>query len=361
MKESIFDLSKEIAIKVIKSLSFKDFVAVYGYGDSPDSRVIMMQAATEMGYLAERTKTLNRQVGPQQKHRYIGVLVRASYQPGVFSVPKSYFGAINDLALELNVTLVPQEVLHSVDDHAILDPANQTPALRDGSLSGMLVMGQWSPEVIRELNAIAPCVVLPFTIPDIQVDQVGLDHNGAVADLINHLHKLGHQRIGFFGKCHSLSWSTERFAGYVNGLSRHGLAYDPAAVIDIAERPLMEEGHDDAWTAHIEQARTATQGGVTAWVCSSDWPGNQLHRGLVAAGLRVPTDISITGFDDSEPVTLGMPPLTTTYLPRPEMGNAAVKRLIHRLNEPDADYRRIQFSCPLIDHGTTAPPRKPRD
>lgn len=331
-----------------------------GNGVSDETRSRVMQAATEMGYLAERTKKLNRQVGLKVQHRYIGVLARSSYQPGVFAVPQSYFSAINDLVSDLNVTLVPQEILHSIDDHAILDPANQTPALRDGSLSGMLVMGQWSPDVIRELNTIAPCVVLPFTIPDIQVDQVGLDHNGAVADLVAHLHKLGHRKIGFFGKCHSLSWSTERFAGYINSMSRYGLAYDPDAVIDIAERPLMEEGHDDVWAKHIEQARAATQGGVTAWVCSSDWPGNQLHRGLVAAGLSVPGDVSITGFDDSEPVSLGMPPLTTTYLPRPEMGKAAVRRLLNRLNDPDADYRRIQFACPMIDHGTTAPPRKPR-
>jgi len=331
-----------------------------GNGVSDETRSRVLQAATDLGYLAERTKKLSQQVGRNTKHRYIGVLARASYQPGVFSVPRSYFGAINDLASHLNVTLVPQEILHSVDDHAILDPANQSPALRDGSLSGMLVMGQWSPDVIRELNTIAPCVVMPFTIPDIQVDQIGLDHTGAVADLMAHLYKLGHRKIGFFGKCHSLSWSTERFAGYVNAISRYGLAYDPGVVIDIAERPLMEEGHDDAWAGHIEQARAATQGGVTAWVCSSDWPGNQLHRGLVASGLSVPGDVSITGFDDSEPVSLGMPPLTTTYLPRPEMGRAAVKRLTLRLNEPETEFRRVLFSCPIVDHGTTAPPREQR-
>ncbi|XAL99123.1 LacI family DNA-binding transcriptional regulator [Phycisphaeraceae bacterium D3-23] len=349
-QQMIADRLKVSVATVSKALSNEN-------GVSEATRLKVVETATKLGYLAERTKKLNRQAGVVHQHRFIGVLARSSYQPGSFAVPSSYFEAIAGVASDLNVTLVPQEILHSVDDHAILDPANQSPALRNGSLSGLLVMGQWSPDVIRKLNAIAPCVVLPFTIPDIQIDQIGLDHNGAVADLIAHLHGLGHRRIGFFGKCHSLSWSTERFAGYVNGLSRFDLGYDPSAVIDIAEAPLMEEGHDEAWAGHIEQAYAATQGGVTAWVCSSDWPGNQLHRGLVAAGLSVPGDLSITGFDDSEPVTLGMPPLTTTYLPRPEMGKAAVKQLIHRILEPDAEPCRMQFACPLRDHATTAPPK----
>lgn len=326
-------------------------------GVSSATRDKVMQAATDLGYQAVKTRQSDRQAGRLPKHRYIGVLARSSYQPGVFSVPRSYFGAIRELGTELNITLVPQEILHSSDDHDILNPDKQPPALRDGGLSGMLVMGQWSAEVVRELNRIAPCVVAPFTIPGLELDQIGLDHNAAVSDIVRHLHALGHQKIGFFGRCHSLSWSTERFAGFVNGLSRLSMDYDPSAVVDIAEAPLMEEGHDDAWAEHIERAHALTRGGVTAWVCSSDWPGNQLHRGLVAAGLSVPGDVSITGFDDSEPVTLGMPPLTTTYLPRPEMGKAAIKRLIHRINDPDADVRRILFSCPMVDHGTTAPPR----
>ncbi|MFI4861431.1 MAG: LacI family DNA-binding transcriptional regulator [Phycisphaerales bacterium JB063] len=325
-------------------------------GVSEATRLRVVETATELGYLAERTKKLNRRVGSNRKHHYIGVLARSSYQPGALTVPQSYFSVIRELASELNVTLVPQEVLGSDDERDILDPNKQSPALRDGSLSGILAMGQWSPSVLNELNAIAPCVALPFTIPGIEIDQIGLDHNNAVSDLVEHLYAQGHRQIGFFGMCHSLSWSTERFAGYVNGVSRLGLELDMNRVINIAEAPLMEEGHDATWAEHIDTAEAVTRRGVTAWVCSSDWPGNQLHRGLVAKGLRVPADVSITGFDDSEPVTLGMPPLTTTHLPRPEMGKAAVKRLIQRIKDPDAEIRRVQFSCNIVDNGTTAPP-----
>lgn len=325
-------------------------------GVSQDTRTKILRAAEELGYLDAKMRREGEKIRPKTKHHFIGALVRGSYQANNGQLPAQYFEGIRELMSDLNVTLVPQEVLGSEDDHAILDPQFQAPALRNGSLSGILLMGEWSADVVRELQKLAPCISMPFTINGVELDQIGLDHNDAMCNIVQHLHDLGHRRIGFFGRCHSLSWSTERFAGYINALSRLQLDFMPDDVVGMAESPLMEEGHDTAWARYTQQAIAATSDGVTAWVCSSDWPGNQLHKAMVDAGLRVPTDVSLVGFDDTEPITLGMPPLTTTRLPRGEIGRAAVVRMVERINDPEIENNRIQFICPLVDHGTTAKP-----
>jgi LacI family transcriptional regulator len=128
-------------------------------------------------------------------------------------------------------------------------------------------------------------------------------------------------------------------------------------VIDVDATPLVCEGHDEAWRAAIDRAAELSASGVTAWVCSSNWPGYQLYRGLTQRGLRVPDDVSITGFDDTERVTLGCPPLTSVRLPRDDMVNAAVARLIYLIDHPDSPKRKLLFGCRIVDHGTIAAPR----
>lgn len=322
--------------------------------DSPDiseaTRAKIVKTAADLGYAVRRKRAT------RPEHHFLGVMFR-SYQPGSLGMPHTFFTGMSEIASELNVSLVAQEVLRSQDEKDVLDPSKQSPAMRNESLSGIVIVGEWSAKVMNELKQYGPCVSLPFTIPGVDIDQIGLDHVNSITELAVHLHGLGHRKIGFFGRCSALTWSTERFAGYANAISQLGLGYDDARVIDIEQEMLLEVGHQQEWESLVTRVAGLVSEGVTAWICSSDWPGNQLHRGLVRHGLNVPTDVSITGFDNTEEETLGMPPLTSTHLPRVEMGRAAVKRMMYRMREPDAATRRILFPCPMVDHGTTAPCR----
>jgi len=77
---------------------------------------------------------------------------------------------------------------------------------------------------------------------------------------------------------------------------------------------------------------------------------------LVNRGLRVPEDVSITGFDaqsDLSPECL----LTTVTVPMETMGAAALKRAVERLQNPGSQPSHITYSCPLRVGKSTAPPR----
>src|SRR5204862_399489 len=79
------------------------------------------------------------------------------------------------------------------------------------------------------------------------------------------------------------------------------------------------------WDAQADAVAGRITRGVTAWLCSVDTVGYQLRQNLVRRGLRVPRDVSITGYDADEPM-FGLPSLTSVRVPFIEMGACAMDR-----------------------------------
>jgi DNA-binding LacI/PurR family transcriptional regulator len=200
-------------------------------------------------------------------------------------------------------------------------------------------------------------VLFPQSVAGSRVDVVGMDNVATMFQVIDRLHTLGHQRIGFVGRCRAMAWASERFAGYVSALDRLGLAYQPEWVIDIDETPMLNEGHADYWRARLDRIEALrNNAGVQAWVCSSDWPAFQLYRGMMDRGYQVPKDLSITGFDDTEPVHLGCSPVTSVRVPREMIGEATLRRLLHLIDQPQSPPCQSNFPCELRLNGTIGSP-----
>ena len=171
--------------------------------------------------------------------------------------------------------------------------------------------------------------------------------------IVDRLKGLGHKRIGFVGRCGKMIWASERFAGYVSGLDRLGLDYHPDWVIDVDETPMLNEGNEDYWRSRVDLVEAIRESdGVEAWVCSSNWPAYQIYRGMADRGYNVPQDLSITGFDDTEPVHLGCPPVTSVRVPRETIGEAALKRLLYLIENPRSMPRQSVFAGELMLNGT---------
>lgn len=310
------------------------------------------EMADELGY------KLPAKQNPYQEtdHLFIGVVRRVN-QSHSFFAHDSVLKDIRPVADALNTSLVSQEVLFKDDENKFFSSEQQPPAMRQGALAGYLLVGQWSSSFIRKIAAKAPCVLMPYFNPIAGVDQVGVDNGVSMSEIISHLHGLGHERIAFVGRASSLNWANERFAGYVSALLKAGLDYRESDVFDVDLKPMLEEGHERHWEKLAGRVRKAIDSGVTALVCSSDWPANQLHKRLAEQGIKIPDDVSIVGFDDTEIVTLGMPPVTSVQLPRQLVCGQALERLADRIRHPKQQAKRILLPCELIDHGTTSPPR----
>jgi LacI family repressor for deo operon, udp, cdd, tsx, nupC, and nupG len=95
----------------------------------------------------------------------------------------------------------------------------------------------------------------------------------------------------------------------------------------------------------------------TAVVTANDLMALGAMQEFKSAGLKIPHDISIVGFDDISFAALTDPPLTTICLPRMELGRRAVEALMTSIEHPDRQGVEIQIPTYLVIRGSTAPAR----
>ena len=314
------------------------------------------KAASELGYKFGNTPQRRRKSNSQGGNQFVGVFLRRPLENGGKNVP-TYMDGMSRISAERNVSLVVQEWRYLDDPTTLISKNQQPPALRDGLLSGIALGGEWPADVINSLSLRHPVVLFPQSVIGCSVDVVGLDNVATMMQIVDRLRVLGHTKIGFLGRCGSMAWASERFAGYVSAVNRLGLPYNPDWVVDVDDVPMLNEGHEDYWRSRMDIIEAArNDDGVEAWVCSSDWPAFQLYRGMADRGYEIPKDLSITGFDDTEPVHVGCPPVTSVKVPREVIGEAALKRLLHLIDNPRSRARQSNFTCQLMLHGTIGAP-----
>lgn len=314
------------------------------------------QAAKELGYTNGNANQRRKNKVSNAKSQFIGVFLRKPLDGGGKNAA-TYMDGMSQIASKRNASLIVQEWRYTDDPNQILMKQHQPPALRDGLLTGVALGGEWPAETVNALSQRHQVVTFPQPIIGSNVDVVGLDNMSAMLQLIDRLKRLGHERIGFLGRCGTMGWACDRFAGYVGGLDRMGLTYQPEWAIEVDEAPMLNEGYEDYWHSRVDLIESARQNdGVEAWLCSSDWPAFQLYRGMADRGYEIPKDISIAGFDDTEPLHLGCPPVTSVKIPREVIGAAVLKRLLHRIENPDSLIRQSNFPCQLMFNGTLGKP-----
>jgi LacI family transcriptional regulator len=235
------------------------------------------------------------------------------------------------------------------DTQQLMVPDGQTPGMRDGTTRGLILIHQFHPQVVCWLAEHWPLVTLMWDVPEAKAEHVGVNTTAGMMALVRHLHELGHRKIGFIGNGPGVAYATARYAGYAHALAMLGIPMDPASVLQVTE-PI------EGWDELAERvAGIVRQRGVTAWVCYSDGPATLLYERLTARfGLKIPQDLSITGFDGSEP-SPWMPQVTTIRVPFTEMGAAAIARLAERIENPLLFPRQTMVNGDLIVGGTTGP------
>lgn len=134
----------------------------------------------------------------------------------------------------------------------------------------------------------------------------------------------------------------DRFAGFQDAMRDAGLTPPEAP----------EGGAEAAWHAHdsAPAVRESLGRGVPdAFVCASDQHAAHTLRVLTEAGISVPDDVAVTGFDDIQASELTTPPLTTVHQPMQEMGAAAVRTLAQVVQQPSsAPLTRLEPSTLVI-------------
>ncbi|HVW78697.1 MAG TPA: LacI family DNA-binding transcriptional regulator [Alloacidobacterium sp.] len=185
------------------------------------------------------------------------------------------------------------------------------------------------------------------------VTNVVLDHNAAAELSVRHLYDLGHRTIAFMRGQPYSSDSDVRWQAMVKVARDLGLVVRPELTIQLTKDLTSPElGYP------VVQQLLANHQRFTAIACFNDMAAIGAIRALHDAGLRVPNDISVIGFDDVPQAGFQTPSLTTIRQPLHEMGKLAAKLLLERLQQKSVSSEEVAVKPRLVVRESTAPPSK---
>lgn len=171
------------------------------------------------------------------------------------------------------------------------------------------------------------------------VNYVGCNNHDAVYSAVEHLVSRHHSRIGFVFQRPELSSEQERYAGYVDAMRDCGLA------AEILPGRTVEE--------LVDGADVLRRDGCTAVICANDYTASVLVGSLKIAGLEVPRDISVVGFDDSETYRFHQPALTTLRQDFYSIGYESARVLDKLMRGTSSGYTKIYIPTELVVRDST--------
>ena len=227
-----------------------------------------------------------------------------------------------------------------------LDPAKQMRyflSLLDKRVIG-IVMNSVAPLSPTDQDLIAssgtPVVLLSRAPLSPVFSSVTCDNEGGGFLAGEYLARLGHKVVAHLtGSVHHPNLD-ERWKGFVKGMERAGSGIKPV---------LLAGTHHSRGASEMVDRLLRNYPKVTAISAGSDAMAFGAARALYCAGVRIPDDMSLIGFDDVEHSSIMHPPLTTISAPIYEMGKAAVEVLIGQFNRKDLVPEHRKFGVRLVE------------
>ena len=220
-----------------------------------------------------------------------------------------------------------------------------------GRVDGLLVMSPDSDgdHVYDALPTGLPVVLLDYDRPHADADAVGIDNHGGAFAMTGHLVASGYRRIAHIAGPRNNRDARERQRGFVDAMA--DLTGERSPVIVPGD--FTEAGGSDATRLLI-----AGRVPFDAVFCANDMMALGCLAVLADAGLAVPGDVGVAGFDDIPLASHATPPLTTMKVHIAELGERATTRLLERMRGDDAPRSTDIIAPRLIDRASIArPPR----
>jgi LacI family transcriptional regulator len=203
-----------------------------------------------------------------------------------------------------------------------------------------------------ELLARRPSVVLDSEVPDGSAPYVVPDEERGGYDATRLLLDAGHRRIAYLRNANPVPASQLREVGYRRALDEAGVAFDPSLVVT---EEALSSGGERATETLLSMADPPT-----AVFVFNDRMAIGVYRATRHAGLAIPDDLSVVGFDDQELFAAELDPgLSTVALPHQAMGRWAAQRLVRLISTPDPSNEHHEGRlepCHVVTRGSVGPP-----
>jgi LacI family transcriptional regulator len=201
-------------------------------------------------------------------------------------------------------------------------------------IEGLIVVANW---LFVDIDLLAdlekrniPATMIGRELPTGSISSVMVDNEAGAHLAMEHLHSLGHRKIAFIRGPKMLADSIPRWRGVRNFARSVGLEIDPALVVDLPDSLDPNSGFEEG--SKLTEDLLKRKKRFTALMAFDDLTAFGAIRGLARAGLRVPNDCSVIGFDDVPPSALSVPSLTTVRQPMEALGSAAVAMVMEGIH-----------------------------
>jgi DNA-binding LacI/PurR family transcriptional regulator len=195
---------------------------------------------------------------------------------------------------------------------------------------------------------------VPLVFVDVGPERPGIsllrvDYHHGIRQGVQHLAALGHRDIAFISGPKRLHSAESRTLAFSKSLAECAIVADPAWIL---EGDHTMEGGIDAMDRLLKSKHLPT-----AVMCSNDMTAIGVLHKLYRAGLRVPDDLSVIGFDDIHIAQVTIPPLTTIQMSCFELARAAVTALRAHVEEGGDPKRNYKINTHLVVRESTGFPR----
>ena len=308
----------------------------------------ILAAAVELGY---RPSPIARRLAARRTDQIGLVLPQPTHDAFANAFIPELLRGIGDVCDERGVSLV------------IVPPAGGSlaRAVEGALVDGLILLGLAPDHPELELARRAGLPVVALDVDDWSgADVVAIDDAGGSAAAAEHLYRLGHREVAVVlisehpdAALDELDGiSGRRLAGIREGFDRARGEGGSAVRVRILSAEVSEEGGRAAF-GELAAGRLPT-----AVIAITDMAAIGILNAAADAGVRVPDDLSVIGFDDIPAAAWSSPRLTTVHQPIREKGRLAARRLIDLTREPDGHRPSMErLPTRLVVRGSTAPPR----
>ena len=214
-----------------------------------------------------------------------------------------------------------------------------------------LMTAELDPKLIDELiRKDVPVVFNDLGVVNQRMSNIVLDYSAGIEEAVQHLVSLGHKRIAHIAGSSQIRSGIIRRNAFIGAVKRF---------LPKNEELLIFEGDFRFESGRSAAAEILGLANLpTAVVVANDMMALGAMQEFKNAGISIPNDISIVGFDDIAFASLSEPPLTTVCSPRVEIGRRAIEVLIKTIKSPDQPGEEVKIPTYLITRKSTAPPKK---
>lgn len=316
--------------------------ALGGYGSvSSDALERVIAAADRLGYRTNRVAQALR-LG---QTRTVGFIPGDLENPFFAKVARHLGDALEERGFTLIVSSSDER---SEREQKIIE------TFRAHLLSGIVIAPTTqvaAPHLEQVIADGIPLVLIDRRIEGLRADSVTVDNEGGGYQAVAHLTNLGHRRIAIVCDSLQIASTSERFVGYQKALAEHEIAFDPQLI------GVAGFSREDAYAATMRILSLSDR--PTAIFTTDAFMTEGALRAIRESGLRLPSEVSIVGFDDVDPRALMNPAVTVVAQPVAELGQEAARLLLAQFNEEERSPQHIDLQTELIIRDSTGRPADP--